>query len=589
MNKLACQDDKLLAPQYHHLALELRAASALRSQDYVTAFRLADRRCRIDPEAQSHCYVLRAEAAYHLGAPERARADLETAIAHKPDNLAANRRLLAWGDSAERLGAAKRLLARDTNVSVLRTALSVLGQEGRVQHARVDVYDSRLSGWVAWDQEGTVEITIRSEDSTSSAILAADPFHPLSSEKIRATGFDLVRAPCTTPQTVTLSAVGTTFHSRRVAPNRGVSALRQSSEQAGPPTVIVPIYADVDATTACFKSLLADYDKTRDYRIILINDASPERGINELLGSLAKRPGVTILTNPFNIGFVGTVNRALSIVNNGDVVLLNSDTIVPPGFVTRLAHAAHASSDIGTVVPLSNNGEFSSFPLIYASNNLPDHDQLRILDRIASSANADTVIDLPAGTGFCMYITRACLDATGYLYEGFERGYLEDVDFCLRARERGFRSVCAPSVFVGHAGSRSFAADKRALVLRNLEVLARKFPAYTKECRAFLAIDPLRTARAAIERTVPSPSLHATLVLTSTGVIGDISDARVAWLTEQGTPALTLLVERGGSHLALRGSNGAIPQSLTFDLDDAAQREALHDYLEIVKCLLRPP
>ena len=160
----------------------------------------------------------------------------------------------------------------------------------------------------------------------------------------------------------------------------------------------------------------------------------------------------------------------LSVIEQGDVILLNSDTIVPPGFIDRLAAAAHSSADIGTVTPLSNNGEFTSFPIPNISNPLPSRKEIIRIDRIAAKANSDRIVDIPSGIGFCLYVTRACLDSVGPLSEDFGPGYLEDADFCLRAREHGFRNVCAPSVYVGHAGSKSFGKEKRSLVVRNLGV-----------------------------------------------------------------------------------------------------------------------
>src|SRR5262249_41037716 len=116
----------------------------------------------------------------------------------------------------------------------------------------------------------------------------------------------------------------------------------------------------------------------------------------------------------------------------------------------------------------------------------------------------DLVVDLPNGTGFCLYISRACIAAVGHLAETFERGYLEDIDFCLRGREQGFRNVCAPNVYVGHAGSRSFGDTKRALVLKNLAVLDHRFPSFRAESASFVKADPLRPARINIERLRPA-------------------------------------------------------------------------------------
>src|SRR5262249_15801465 len=190
--------------------------------------------------------------------------------------------------------------------------------------------------------------------------------------------------------------------------------------------------------------------------IVLIDDMSPDEAIARHLQMLSRLPFVDVVVNDVNLGFVGSINRALEFVPHGDVLLLNADTIVPPGFVRRLRQAAQSSSKIGTVVPLSNNSSISDFPIPHQANPLGSYEDVIELDLLSPGANRDLVVDLPSGTGFCLYITRACIDAVGHLSETFERGYLEDIDFCLRAREQGFRNICAPNVYVGHAGSRSF-------------------------------------------------------------------------------------------------------------------------------------
>jgi hypothetical protein len=73
----------------HHQALEVFSAKALAARDYLTAFKLADRRCRIEPPPLAHCYVLRADASFNLGDAIAARADLVDALRIVPDDLAA--------------------------------------------------------------------------------------------------------------------------------------------------------------------------------------------------------------------------------------------------------------------------------------------------------------------------------------------------------------------------------------------------------------------------------------------------------------------------------------------------------------------
>jgi GT2 family glycosyltransferase len=332
----------------------------------------------------------------------------------------------------------------------------------------------------------------------------------LATDEIRAVSFELARPASASPQRVSLAIEGCSFYSRRIAPNLAATDVPPSRpsvvlrNEEAKPTVIIPVYDDFAATTACLKSLLNDPDCGRDYRIMLIDDMSPDEAITRHLQTLARLPFVELIVNEVNLGFVGSINRALELTADDDVVLLNADTIVPPGFVRRLRQTAQGSPDIGTVVPLSNNSSISDFPIPHQANPLGSYEDVIELDRLAQHANCDLVVDLPSGTGFCLYITRACIDAIGHLAEIFERGYLEDIDFCLRAREQGFRNVCAPSIYVGHAGSRSFGEAKRGLVLKNLAVLDHRFPHFRTETSGLVKADPLRSARRNIERLRPT-------------------------------------------------------------------------------------
>jgi hypothetical protein len=314
--------------------------------------------------------------------------------------------------------------------------------------------------------------------------------------------------------------------------------------------------------------------------------ASPDHRIRELIDGLAPRGNLRVLTNPRNLGFVGTINRALKEVPSGDIILLNADTIIPHGFIARLSATARLSPDIGTATPLSNNGEFTSFPVPNRPNAVGSAADIEDLDRIAAQVNADGAVDIPNGIGFCLYITRDCLDAVGALSEDYHRGYLEDVDFCLRARQHGFRHVCATSIFVGHAGTRSFGKQKRSLVVRNLQVIEHRFPAYRGECAVFIHADPLKAARQAIESAIPPGHVPATLLVTVGGTVAEIARERARRLLAGGEPAVLILEIRYGPGRilgALRNAAEAVPQSLEFDLPASGAATELLAYLRLTK------
>jgi tetratricopeptide (TPR) repeat protein len=99
----------------HHLALELLAAKALADNNAERAFELSDRRCRIRPTPQPHCYLLRAEASFRLGQKSYALDDLGKVLETSPDDLEANRRMLVWSKGRRRRTAAVSLLKNDGN------------------------------------------------------------------------------------------------------------------------------------------------------------------------------------------------------------------------------------------------------------------------------------------------------------------------------------------------------------------------------------------------------------------------------------------------------------------------------------------
>ena len=219
------------------------------------------------------------------------------------------------------------------------------------------------------------------------------------------------------------------------------------------------------------------------------------------------------------------------------------------------------------MTPLSNNGELTSFPLPFEANPLPDQESIFELDRIAAEVNAGQVVTIPNGIGFCLYIRRDCLARIGPLSEGVRKGYLEDVEFCLRARRSGLRNVCATSVYVGHAGSRSFRQEKRALVVSNLKSLESAYPRHRTECAAFMALDPLRPARNSIQLVSPTRR-GGDLLICGTGPAHQIAWARAKALAREGARVVLaeLNCNTSSRTITLSEATRELPQRLSFPI-----------------------
>ena len=310
-----------------------------------------------------------------------------------------------------------------------------------------------------------------------------------------------------------------------------------------PVDVVIPVYRGLDRTLACIHSVLDTVPAGT--RAIVVDDASPEPALSAALVALQQAGRIMLLQHVRNLGFPASANAGLRACAGRDAVLLNSDTLVPPGWLARLRAAAYAAPDIGSVTPLSNDATILSYPALEGGNAVPDLPQTAALDRLARSANGRTILDIPTGIGFCLYLRRDCLDQTGLLREDvFAQGYGEENDFCLRARHLGWRNVAAPGVFVGHVGGHSFGAGRNALLRRNLALLNRMHPGYDALIAAHVAADPLGPIRRAMDerRWAASRSGRAVVIVTHAGGGGvdRVVEARRAEAAASGLRAVVL-------------------------------------------------
>ena len=173
-----------------------------------------------------------------------------------------------------------------------------------------------------------------------------------------------------------------------------------------------------------------------------------------------------VLTNEQNRGFIGTVNRGFA-ETEGDVVLLNSDTIVTRGWLDKIRRCAASDPTASRRSRRSPTTPRSARIRQMCGNHdwVPGDDPEIYNDAIAIASRRDYP-ELPTGVGFCMYVRRATLNAIGHFDMQYGLGYGEENDFCRRLVAAGYRNVLLDDTFVAHVGNRSFDAKKAALVER---------------------------------------------------------------------------------------------------------------------------
>jgi len=262
--------------------------------------------------------------------------------------------------------------------------------------------------------------------------------------------------------------------------------------------IIIPVFRGLQTTRACINSVRMK--GSLNQRIIVVFDGSNDQELLSWLIELSDSEIIHLEIHDENRGYPAAVNTGLKLNKGSDVVLLNNDTQVPPGWLNRLQDAVYSQSSVGTATPLSNDATIFSYPLNYTTNPPLDFASMLEMDKFVSAANANTVIDVPTGHGFCMYIRLECLIETGGMREDiFAQGYGEENDFCMRATANGWRHIATPNVYVCHLGHQSFSIGRENLVARNLEILNRLYVGYDQLIADWCRNDPLFNSRRKID------------------------------------------------------------------------------------------
>lgn len=274
--------------------------------------------------------------------------------------------------------------------------------------------------------------------------------------------------------------------------------------------IIVPVYNAFEYTKTCLESVIANTDI--DYRLFVINDCSEDKNINVYLSNLSDKKILKnrcieyrFLKNKENMGFIATVNRGMALSKN-HVVLLNTDTEVPPNWLSRLIGPILADERIATVTPYSNSAEMCSFPELFKNNELPFNMTVSQVDDFFQLYGGRKVIDIPTGVGFCMAINRRVIEQVGVFDTIYGKGYGEENDWCRRAASKGYRNVHVTNLFVYHKHGASFSIrqdkSKEDRVTENLNKLLKRYPDYMKLIHAYIAKDPCKWQRIFIQAAI---------------------------------------------------------------------------------------
>lgn len=260
-----------------------------------------------------------------------------------------------------------------------------------------------------------------------------------------------------------------------------------------PATIIIPFYND-----PCLEECLARlFEYTpENVPVILVDDCSPDIHAEDVLAKFSPSHKVTLLKNPRNRGFSATVNRGMVAAGDTDVILLNQDARVTPGWYRSLLLTAASHPWVGTVTPMSDRAGAFSAPKRGNYNPLPPACTEAGFARAFRRSSFGLRPSVPSGHGFCMYIKRACLDQIGMIdAETFNSLYGDENDFCMRALREGWLHLVDDRTYVFHDRPVVFAPERAELMERGVGIIHERYPEYGNAIEVFRKGKKLNYAR----------------------------------------------------------------------------------------------
>jgi len=239
-------------------------------------------------------------------------------------------------------------------------------------------------------------------------------------------------------------------------------------------TIIILNWNGLADTLECLESL-ADLDYPA-YEVVVVDNGSMDGSVEAIRGCF---PQVTLIENSENMGFaegnnVGT-RRALE--HGADyVLLLNNDTVVDSAFLVELVNVAETDGEIGVASPLIFYYDAPDEIWTAGATINWVNGSTRRLRAGETAHEGEPTFDVDFVSGCALLAKREVIETTGFLDPDYYL-YYEEADWCVRARNQGYRIVCVPQAKMWHKVSRSIGSSSPLVsyyMTRNALLFLRK-------------------------------------------------------------------------------------------------------------------
>lgn len=238
-------------------------------------------------------------------------------------------------------------------------------------------------------------------------------------------------------------------------------------------------------------SIAANRDGLSIEVFVVDNDSKDDIGQTVARFRATSDVPISLIANDRNLGFAKANNQAIRRCSGRYVALLNPDARVGKGSLKRMVDWLDAHPDVGVAGPKLLNPDGTHQPSVRRFPGLLD--QTLVLLKLqhlwpsappfrrylAADMDYAKEQDVDQVMGAAFFVRREVFEEIGLLDERFFI-WFEEVDFCKRAKDAGWRVTYVPTGVFTHHGGASFA---KAMTFRKQKYFTASMRSYFKKHR----------------------------------------------------------------------------------------------------------
>jgi GT2 family glycosyltransferase/glycosyltransferase involved in cell wall biosynthesis len=216
-------------------------------------------------------------------------------------------------------------------------------------------------------------------------------------------------------------------------------------------SIIIPVLNKLEFTRQCLDRIWRNSGDAISYEVIVVDNASTDGTADWFADvSLFPKP-VQYQRNSSNLGFAEGNNAGARLSQGRHLLFLNNDTLVQPGWLSGMLRVRRSHASVGVVgikqlFPYTNTIYHTG--IVFTAEGRPEH-LYPHLDASLPQVNKER--EYQAVTGACLLIDRSLFDECGGFDKAYHNGY-EDIDLCMKVRQRGRTIMCCTTACIYHYG-----------------------------------------------------------------------------------------------------------------------------------------